>query len=221
MAFHNLLVLRPTIDEALAEFQRITSFMPRRWAVTANAIIRALLTINEALRAAARSGTEPQHPDAKTQLENYLCLEIVKAWQRRRSVVGELSQPLACFVDGDLAMLDRQITVTPGGNEGCAKDARCGAAAELRKRSKEVQALVDALRPSKEEAGEKRETTGRRKALKEILAKPAADFDKRRCRHIGDAYYCVMAPEGFEILTTNVADFAPMAGALKKTVRQP
>jgi hypothetical protein len=220
MLFHNLLVTKDTVMEAVHEFQTRYSHTPRKWQAASTAIIDALLRMLPPLRASG----ELSDAEIKQELENSLCLKITKAWQRRKAVINRFSQPLQCFVDGDIGLMDRQLRVLHGGADGCAKEARCGAALLLQGKMKEVAVLVEALRPPKAkkgEAREKTETSTRRKALKELQDKSAARFDKRYCRGIGDAYYCLMAPEGFEILTTNTVDFQPMAMALGKKLTHP
>jgi hypothetical protein len=149
---------------------------------------------------------------------------IFDAWRKRRSVVKQIVQPLGCFSDSELE-LDGSLIRFPNNKPGCLERCACGAAIELKRCSNEVQMVVDALRPPPKkgtaEPQEKPETSNRRRALKEVLAQDSGKFPRKYCRAIGDAYFCVMAPNGAVLLTTNAVDFEPMAKVLNKTVVTP
>ena len=44
---------------------------------------------------------------------------------------------------------------------------------------------------------------------------------ERMCDDLGDAIFAFFAPPGSVILTTNMRDFEPLAGALGKSVEKP
>src|SRR5207245_2462522 len=121
---------------------------------SSRAIIAALLQVirQSQARRAEELPTEDE-PDIKTALEDVLCQKILQAWQRRHEIVDRYTHPLSCFVDGELELADRQLRF-PTEREDCVRRAPCGAAAELRKMPKEVRALLQALRPAKDEKRE-------------------------------------------------------------------
>lgn len=216
MLMHNLLAEHATIESALDEFQRKTSFTPRKWGVSSRAIIASLLQVIHQLRArTAEELLREDEPDVKTALEDVFCQKILQAWQRRHEIVDRYTHPLSCFVDGELELTDRLLRL-PTEREDCVKGAPCGAAAELRRMPKEVRALLRALRPAK---GEKGQTSTGRQALKEVLVHDAKSFPRNHCRALGDAYHCIVAPADRDLLTTNCADFKPMARVLNKKLR--
>lgn len=216
MLMHNLLAAHETIESALDEFQRKTSFTPRKWGVSSRAIIAALLHVIRQLRArTAEQLLREDEPDDKTALEDAFCQMILQAWQRRHEIVDQYTHPLSCFVDGELELTDRLLRL-PTEREDCVKGAPCGAAAELRRKPKEVNAVLRALRPAKDE---KRETSSGRRALKDVLQHDAKSFPRSHCRALGDAYHCIVAPADSDLLTTNCADFKPLARALDKKLR--
>lgn len=216
---HNVLTAENSIEDAVERLGRMSAFRPRQGAVTSLSIITGLLGVLDKQRQAAGAGTI-QDFDPKTALEDYLAIQILKAWKKRRSITTKVVQPLACFVDSELKLEDRLLKFD-GGAE-CAKGAACGAALELKKRSPVVtQLLKKVFSPPPKGNVEKREKTRRRQALKEVLAKAPADFPRKDCRALGDAYFCVMAPDDSEILTTNASDFEEMADELGKALKIP
>jgi hypothetical protein len=68
---------------------------------------------------------------------------------------------------------------------------------------------------------EKRETTRRRSALKDLMQNGPDKFNKNNCRALGDAYFAVMCPPGSHVITTNLVDHAPLCNALGKTAVNP
>ena len=205
---YNVLVMHDDIKSAQDELASKSAFKPRQQSATLRAIVEGLIEVGLV------GATTPV--DLKRELENYLLRVISAAWDLRRGVGTDVVQHLGCFTDAEFDIVDEQIEIAE-----CRREAPCGAALELKKRSDDVQTILDVLRPPKKGHSEKTETTSRRAALKDVLDKPPSKFDKRRCRAIGDAYFCIMAPSGFDILTTNSSDFAPMATALGKTIVTP
>ena len=218
---HNVLVAHNTIEEAIDRLSRITSFKPRQQTVALRAIIYSLTAALAASRREAASGQVSTVVDEKSELENFLCTFITVRWNRRRSLVDEIVQPLSCFIDGELQLTDRQLRFS-NDTADCTSRATCGAAICLKDRKQDTEKIVRALRPPKKGvSNQKHETTRRRGALKNVLSKQAKEFPRRDCRALGDAYFCIMAPNDSDILTTNLSDFLPMAQELGKTVKSP
>ena len=218
---HNIVAAESTIEDAVARLGKASAFKPRQGSVSSFAIISGLIDAIHQMNSGSKPAGEPEF-DAKLDLENHLAIRILKAWKKRRTVVTKIVQPLACFVDGELELVDRQLKFE-GGAE-CSKRASCGAALELKKRSSIVTQLLKSVfppPPKGQTSKEKHEKTRRRQALKEVLANAAADFPRKDCRALGDAYFCVMSPDGSDILTTNFSDFDEMAKELGKPLAAP
>lgn len=210
---HNILVNEETIPAAQERLSKVSAFKPRQNVVTSQALLSGLIAVAEA----AKDARGPDY-DVKAELENYLCRRILSVWEKRRAI-AEVVQPLNCYVDDDLELANKQLRFPEGSS--CRKGACCGAASELKKEERSVRTILVALRPPKVLSKEKHETARRRGALKEVLARDSKDFPKKDCRALGDAYFCIMSPDGSDILTTNLSDFAPMAAALGKTISTP
>ena len=220
MLVYNVLVASKSIEEATDRLNRQSSFRPRRASIVSRALISGLLAVMQSIKVRRKMHV---NFDEKAELENHLLRCITKFWRKRQSVVSRLVQPLACFVDDELELVDKQVRFA-GASAGCVTGASCGAAIELKKHPIEINKILVALRPPKKranEAPEKRETSRRRAALKEVLARAPNEFPRKDCPALGDAYFCIMAPTDCEILTTNRSDFEPMAEALGKKLKSP
>lgn len=68
---------------------------------------------------------------------------------------------------------------------------------------------------------QKRENTNRGLALQFVLQYPGVAPSVKHCRALGDAVYALLCPPGGTIVTTNLADHAPLAAALGKTAKTP
>lgn len=217
---YNVLVSSKTIEEAADRLNRQSSYRPRQASVVSRALISGLVAVVETMKSGGKTDV---NFDEKAELENHLLRRILTSWSKRRSVVSQVVQPLVCFIDDELELVNKQIRFA-GTGAGCVTDASCGAAIELKKHPSEIEKLLVALRPPKkkgQEFSEKRETSRRRGALKEVLARSPDKFPRKDCRALGDAYFSIMAPTDCEILTTNLSDFKPMAEALGKKLKSP
>jgi hypothetical protein len=208
---YNILANRNTVEEAIEHLSRLSRFQPRAgWSGT-RAIVRGLVK-------AASVGSVPEE-DLKPALLGFLLREIQKAWASRKRIAQKVVQPLACLADDDFVLQDGALRLESGaGTLGCDRRVPCSAAAYLRAQPESVAKLVQLLKPAKG-VQTKRETAKRRHALKEVMNRRAESFPQEHCRHLGDAYFCVLAPPSADILTTNLADFEPMARVLGKRVR--
>jgi len=178
---HNVIAAESSIEDAIERLGKMSSFKPRQGSVSSFALITGLLGV---IRQQKEANPSKNHPDfdEKALLENHLALRILRAWKKRRSVASKVVQPLACFVDQELLLVDRQLKFD-GGSE-CAKGIACGAALELKKHSAVVTQLLKNVfppPPKGEISKEKREKTRRRQALKEVVSHAPANFPRKDC----------------------------------------
>lgn len=145
----------------------------------------------------------------------FLRRRILIAWERRRSVAKRISMPLPCFTEGELE------TDSHGGlsfeRYSCPRNADCAVFMELVSRPVEIKLLMDVI--SNEPL--KAENQRRYQALRHIVRTPKKPFSDGQCRSLGDAVFAIMAPPNSVILTTNLKDHAPLAGALGKVAVEP
>lgn len=169
--------------------------------------------------------TNPARPreTAKREVLEALALRAAKIWRNAHRIeAAGLTQHLGCFNDGKITFGPSGELKGPRDSFNCVKSERCAAAAYLYDKKADIQKLIDALHPtSLGSQGAKNENQKRRKALKELLSKGPAAFDKGRCRALGDAYFAAMSPPGFSVVTTNIADFMPLCKALAKVAVSP
>jgi len=145
----------------------------------------------------------------------YFRRKITLAWQRRRTIATDISMPLGCFIEGDLLVLN-------GGNlaferYSCPRNADCDVFKLLTKLQNDVSRLMDVVKAQPE----KPENTRRYQALRHIHRTPNRPFSDSQCRSLGDAVFALAAPPDSVILTTNIKDHAPLAGALGKIAAEP
>ena len=139
---------------------------------------------------------------------------IHTSWESRRSVTSATVMDLECYVEsGPKEMPDGQLNINP---RDCGGDRECCLARRLRK---DAAALMK-MRESIPLSG-RPEDSKRREVLKKLAVHPTVMFDRKDCRALGDAYFAFFAPDGSEILTTNIKDHAPLANALGKTAAAP
>jgi hypothetical protein len=218
---HNYLATESSIEEARSRISKAGAFKPRQKTLGLEIIINGYDAVMQLLKEKAKSNYVPEF-DEKTELENYIARKILKAWYNRNNIANLTIQPLSCFTDSELEFEGRNLRFEDK-RFGCRSDVTCGAAVNLKNQQADLDTILEVLRPPKEklETQEKQETTGRRSALKEISKKAPKDFPHKKCRSIGDAYFCIMAPNDSDILTTNKIDFEPLAKALRKNLVVP
>jgi len=219
---HNVLTSSATFAEAGTLMSRRGAFAPRKLSVGMTALSQGLSAVLNvpatALPAPFHSGQGTAEEALKREVEAWIARKVFQAWQKRKKVASHHTHPLGCFIDSDLAMVGNQIRPKDERWE-CATGATCGAALELKQQTADVEALVEALKEPGEGKKEKSETSGRRRALKDVLAKTPKEFSHKRCRAIGDAYFCIVAPKAADILTSNKVDFEPLAAPLNKKLK--
>jgi hypothetical protein len=214
---HNRILAAENPAAAIASVLRLASF-GRTASSKAETIAKAL--------SSALQGTASRTPeDIRRETLQSLMLDAARIWRNAQRVPSlEHTQPLSCGTTGPLepdavtgALRGPRSTFT------CAKAERCAAALYMFDRKLDLGVLVDALHPDKlpEKLAQKQETKSRRKALKELQQHGPRAFKKTYCRALGDAYFAVMCPPGHSVATTNVDDFGPLCGALKKPLICP
>lgn len=213
---HNILLASGNVPEAiLALLNRSPAEGRKR-----EARLRILAVELERVFATNPAG---QRETAKREVLEALALRAAKIWRNAHKIgTADLTQHLGCFNDGKITFGPSGELEGPRDSFNCVKAERCAAAAYLFGNKLGIQKMIDALHPTAlgREAG-KNENQQRRKALKELISKGPADFDKRRCRALGDAYFAAMSPPGFSVVTTNISDFTPLCKALAKVVVSP
>lgn len=162
--------------------------------------------------------------DQKREMLEAIALRVNRLWRRAHRIKNvKLSQSLGCFNDGKITYGTAGELRGPNDSFGCIKSERCAAAAYLYDNKSDLIKMIDALHPSKLDpsVATKNENQQRRKALKELLDKGPKEFDKGRCRALGDAYFAAMCPAGSVVVTSNTKDHIPLCVALNKKAVVP
>jgi len=214
---HNCVASSTTLDEAIDKMGRVGGFQPRKTQVALAALIRAVAAAYTT--ASSGSKSTQRKVDPLREAERILANKTIAMWASRNTVATAVVQPLSCYADAELTFQGRLLAY-PSSAGGCAGAKVCGAAQLLNQDKSSVTKAHLSLKLPKGTADgrEKLETTKRRDALKSIANRPIDEFPLKSCRAIGDAYFCLMAPAGSTILTTNTSDFQAMADALGKTI---
>jgi len=162
--------------------------------------------------------------DLKRELLQAFALRVNRLWRNAHRLKNvDLVQSLGCFNDGKITYGTAGELRGPNDSFNCIKSKRCAAAAYLYDSKSDLSKMIDALHPSKLDpsVATKNENQKRRKALKELLEKGPKDFDKGRCRALGDAYFAAMCPAGSVVVTSNTKDHIPLCVALNKKAVEP
>ena len=179
--------------------------------------------------AAALNGTFAANPsgsrnEQKREVLQTLALQANRLWRQARNLSNvTLVQALGCFNNGKISYGASGELRGPNDSFNCIKSERCGAATYLFENKVDLSKMIDALHPNNLDplAATKNENSQRRKALKELLDKGPREFNKNRCRALGDAYFAAMCPLGSVVVTSNIKDHVPLCLALKKDVVEP
>ena len=172
---------------------------------------QALATLH--LPPAPMSPTSPDEELADRYRLAYRTL-ISLSWESRRSVTTATVMDLECYVESAPRELPNgELDIHP---RDCMRDRECCLARLLRKDKAALMKMRDAV-----PASGRPEDSRRRDALRKLAVHPTSVFDRKDCQALGDAYFAFFAPEGSEILTTNVKDHAPLAEALGKAAVAP
>ncbi|NMF99691.1 hypothetical protein GPA27_20135 [Aromatoleum toluolicum] len=182
-----------------------------------------LRVLADSLKAVFAENPGGPRNEMKRELLQDLSMRAAQLWRRARRLTGvNAVQPLGCFYGGKLDRGPAGELRGPGDSFNCCKTERCAAAAYLYDDQAALSKLVDALHPSNlGAAAGKNENSQRRKALKELLSNGPTNFNKSRCRALGDAYFAAMCPPGSAVATSNLVDFLPLCEALGKDVKKP
>jgi len=143
-----------------------------------------------------------------------LYAKIAKAWKQRRTVVSSTVCPLSCYVEtepksGKNGLIDLNGT-------RCGPPRECCLAADFKARPSELRALMNSI-----EGSTRPEDQRRRKALRSLERTPKRTMTEEVCRALGDAVFALQCPRDAAVLTTNLRDHRPLAGALGKTALRP
>jgi hypothetical protein len=162
--------------------------------------------------------------EQKREMLEALALRINSLWRRAHNLRNvNLVQHLGCFNEGKITFGIAGELRGPNDSFGCIKSQRCAAAAYLYDNKSDLIKMIEALHPSKLDSmsAQKNENIKRRKALKELLDKGPNNFNKGRCRALGDAYFAAMCSLGSVVVSSNTVDYIPLCEALQKKVIEP
>jgi hypothetical protein len=211
---HNILTASKNPAEALVAI--LTRFPTR--ASHTQAVLLARLLSNFFANRGAITGA-----GAKRDGLHQIMMMATRVWRRanHHKLIDSVQQ-LACFNNGDLQYRNGNLR-GPNDSFNCSKREKCAAAGWLREQEVQVAKVVEALHPKNLEgaAKSKREISHRRSALKLLIKKGHFDFNKGKCRALGDAYFAIMCPQKSIMATTNIGDFEPMCKVLRKQLQKP
>ena len=214
---HNKLVTVGSYKGALLALQRM-SRTPKHY-TTSTAI--------EALSEAAGS-IGRQTPDSfikkygeSASMDKILCDEfrltlktiIMKGWKKRRKITTEITSPLPCYREVPPYENRGLIEIEP---RKCNPPGECSLAPLLRGKLEEMKKMREAIKDS-----DKLENKRRSKTLRQLYRKPKEPIEEKDCLNLGDAIYVLICPHDSIIITTNIADYKPLADALGKVVKSP
>ncbi len=214
---HNKLVVVGSYAKALEALQRM-SRTPRRYTTST-----ALEALREAQGSISRqtAGSLADKYGANASIDKILCDEfrlaiktaIFKAWKRRRQIATNIVLPLPCY--REVAPYEKRglVEIDP---KTCNPSDECSLSPLLRGRLDELMKLRDAIKDSG-----KPEDQRRAKTLRQIYRKPKSPIEEKDCLNLGDAVHVLFAPNDSIIMTTNIADFKPLADAIGKVVKTP
>lgn len=179
-------------------------------------------TALEALQAGTELlvGSELSHAHTKAQTDSAMADSlrlstrrlIETGWRNRRKITSDMFDPLPCFAE-TAPTYNEHTRLIEDSRRSCDLDEKCCLAGAIRAVPGQLQALLLAM-----EGQASRESNRRRAALHLLKNTPKRDFDNTNCLALGDAYFALRCPPGYNILTTNVKDHRPLAEALGKQV---
>lgn len=214
---HNFLLAAQNSGEAMMSLSNMPTFQGRK----VLGRIQALATAMNSVYGPNPSGSRK---DDKRELLGALALRVNRLWRKahRMSSVS-LVQSLACFNDGRITRGPMGELRGPGGSFNCVKSERCAAAAYIYDNKSNLTNMIAALHPKalNAKASGKTENESRRRALKELSSKGPVEFNKQKCRALGDAYFAALCPAGSTVLTSNIEDHDPLCKALNKKASKP
>jgi hypothetical protein len=214
---HNKLVIVGSYAKALEALQRM-SRTPRRYTTST-----ALEALREAQGSISRQtpGSLAGKYGANASMDKILCDEIrlsiktaiMKAWRRRRKITTDIVLPLPCY--REVAPYEKRglIEIDP---KTCNPSNECSLAPHLRVKLDELTKLRDVIKDS-----ERPEDQRRSRTLREIYRKPKLPIEEKDCLNLGDAVFVLFAPNDSIIMTTNIADYKPLAEAIGKVAKTP
>lgn len=183
-----------------------------------------LQALSVALSNAFSTNPNAARSQIKREVLQSLALQVTGLWRRAHKIRNvSIVQHLSCFNGGNITYGPSGELQGPKDSFNCLKTERCAAAAYLSDSKVNLRKMIDALHPNKLDSAiaGKNETKKRRRALKDLLNRGPAEFDKGKCRALGDAYFAAMCPLDSEVLTTNLSDHLPICEAVGKRAVAP
>lgn len=210
--FHQKLLITKSLA---ATIDAVASLPPQYWAYRKSTSLEALSTavrLSSKLTSHEISASDDEELADRYRLQ--IELLIKRVWRKRRQVTTETIQELECYTEARPQMENGLFNLAP---TNCDPERECCLAQKLRG-SKDI--LVK-LRNAIPESSTRREDTGRRQVLKQLINTPNRLITREQCRQLGDAIFAFCAPEDCDILTTNRKDHLPLAAAIGKSVESP
>ncbi|MCA3559780.1 MAG: hypothetical protein IOC82_01960 [Aestuariivirga sp.] len=206
---HNKLVTTDSIPDAIQAVHAM-SRTPRRylvstaleaWAVAEESIASKSYLPNQVVTPAAREKLRRQ------EMINLIRSQIMLGWRRRRKSFTKVVSPLTCYVEDELILVGERIET---GKIKCAHEPCCLKEQFFDKIEDTKTLMAECAK------GDRAEDKKRYSALRHIARTPKREIDSDMCRSLGDAVFALQSPADATIVTTNMKDIAPLAGALGK-----
>jgi len=216
---HNTLVMCGSYEKALDALHRM-SRSPRRY--TTSTAIEALREAEGSISSqtptlgalVAKYGENASQDRVRCdELRLAIKVAIFKAWRKRRDITTDIVLPLPCYREISPYEKRGLIELDP---KKCNPNGECSLAPQLRRRIEELKKMRDAIKDSGKLENQRRSQT-----LRQIYRKPKQPIPEKACLYLGDALFVLFAPDDSTILTTNIADFQPLADSLGKKVNRP
>lgn len=214
--WHNKLVATRSYSVALDALHKL-SRTPQRYRVST--ALEALQSLGRTLMSSTMPSVAAKYPGRtmdEVMTEYYMTATrniVLKAWKQRRRVVSEVVVPCACYPE-DGPSLRPDGSLQSSGQHCRAKE--CAMAPALAADHASLGILEKIARSNPKPESQKRASV-----LRDLARKGTRALGPRECRALGDAVFAFFAPKDSVILTTNVADHLPLAGALGKAVEAP
>jgi hypothetical protein len=139
---------------------------------------------------------------------------VESAWRKRDELGGGIHHRLICYPDAELRFSKELLDIDP---RDCKKGVKCCLHAEILLND----SRVDTIRNAIDRNDNRKELVDRRQTLRAATKHRSSPLNKDDCRKIGDAYFVIFCPPGYDIITTNSRDIEPMARSVGIDVVNP
>lgn len=215
--FYNKITTAGSWADAVAAIQRIGA-TPKRYMLST--IIQALSDFESSMAHRLVPTLAAKYPRAKIdtmkrlEAQVWLKTAILRAWRNRRKIATSTTNDLTCYKETAPAFASNgTVNMNP---TRCGVDDCC-----LRQRYSGLKSEIKKLMIACESMAPRPENQKRRAALRHLVRTPNRFLTEDQCRALGDATFAIDCPMDASILTTNLRDHLPLAGALGKRVEAP